>query len=212
MFTGLIEEVGTVRQRQPRGAVRFTIEAQKVARDLKVDDSITVNGVCLTAVAVSNSGFEIDAVQETLDKTTLGRLHAGSRVNLERALRFSDRLGGHIVQGHVDSIGHVTQVAPQESGKLLSIRLPTDKMKYVIPEGSITVDGVSLTVARIDNAVITIALIPHTLQSTTLDWIKIGDQVNIEVDLIGKYVESILLKSEHGGVTEARLRDFGYHP
>ncbi|MFQ5649235.1 MAG: riboflavin synthase [bacterium] len=212
MFTGLVEEVGVVRQAQRRaGAIRLTVAAKTVLQDLAVDASIAVSGVCLTVVSVAGSTFDLEAVQETLRKTTLGALHPGSKVNLERALRFADRLGGHLVQGHVDSVGEVVGVHAQAAGTLLSIRLPPDKMKYVISEGSIAVDGVSLTVARIKNNEITISLIPHTSSKTTLGALTIGDPVNIEVDLVGKYVENILMKSEGTELSENRLRALGFH-
>ncbi len=212
MFTGLVEEVGIIAAvSRKSGATRFTIRGEDVPRDLKVDDSVATNGVCLTAVKVASGDFDVEAVEETLRKTTLGSLKQGSKVNLERALRFSDRLGGHLVQGHVDSVGTITSILPQAGGVLLSARLPVEKMKYVISEGSIAVNGVSLTVARISQDEISIALIPHTLSRTTLGEIQKGDTVNIEVDLIGKYVENIILKSRADGLTEAQIRDWGFH-
>lgn len=196
MFTGLVEETGIVKTTSRRGmAVRFAISANEVAQDLAVDDSIAINGVCLTAVSVAGKMFEVEAVEETLRKTTLGQLMVGVRVNLERALRFSDRLGGHLMQGHVDGVGKVTAVQAQDGGTLLSVRLPQEKLKYVICEGSIAIDGVSLTVARLQGDVITISLIPHTLEKTILGELQVGSRVNVEVDLIGKYVESILIGS-----------------
>lgn len=193
MFTGLVEEKGIVKSIScKRSALRLAIAAEDVPKELAVDDSVAVSGVCLTAISVSGNTFEVEAVEETLRKTTLGKLRTGSGVNLERALRFSDRLGGHLVQGHVDGVGTVTAVRPQDGGSLLSVRLPTEKLKYVIPEGSVAIDGVSLTVARFEGDVLTISLIPHTLKNTTLGQLQVGDNVNVEVDLIGKYVESIL--------------------
>lgn len=212
MFTGLVEEVGMVAEIGRRtGAARFTIAADDVTKDLAVDDSVSVNGVCLTAVKVAPPTFDVEAVQETLRKTALGSLTLGCKVNLERALRFSDRLGGHLVQGHVDGVGTVTGIQSQAGGVLLSARLPSEKMKYIISEGSIAVNGVSLTVARVRQNEISIALIPHTLSKTTLGTVKQGDRFNFEVDLIGKYVENILLKSSGEGLSDARIRDWGFH-
>ncbi|RMF69959.1 MAG: riboflavin synthase [Calditrichaeota bacterium] len=211
MFTGLVEEVGRVTQASRRGgALRLTIAAEHVVQDLEVDDSIAVNGVCLTAVEVKGSSFLVEAVEETLRKTTLASLRTGSRVNLERSLTLADRLGGHFVQGHVDGVGRVTSLQKQKGGVLLNVRLPSYLMKYVISEGSIAIDGVSLTVARLAGDEITISLIPHTLELTTLGEVHPGQAVNIEVDVIGKYVESILTKSDAGKLTEAWMQRLGY--
>lgn len=211
MFTGLIEEIGQIAAVQKQGgAVRFTISATEITQDLAVDDSISVNGVCLTAIRVSPQKFDVEAVEETLRKTTLGSFRTATKVNLERCLRLSDRLGGHIVQGHVDSVGEVISFREQQGGRLLTIRLPADRMRYIISEGSIAVNGVSLTVARIEDNRITISLIPHTLGKTTLGDLYAGDSVNIEVDLVGKYVENLLLKSTKNELTEVRLRELGF--
>ncbi len=210
MFTGLIEEIGEVKEIQNRGlARRMIVAASAVLDDLAVDDSIAVSGVCLTVIHVSDTGFQVEAVEETLRKTTLGTLRNGSKVNLERALRFSDRLGGHLVQGHVDSIGQITDVHPQEVGRLIAVAIPTRLSKYVISEGSIAIDGVSLTVARLRENTATISLIPHTLQKTTLGELKSGTKVNIEVDLIGKYIEKLLPHSE-SKFSEEWLQKMGY--
>jgi len=211
MFTGLVEEIGTVTSMQiKRGARCFTIAASEVLSDLQVDHSVAVNGVCLTAVQVSSSSFEVVAVEETLAKTTLGALQKGSPVNLERALKAADRMGGHFVQGHVDGVATVVSVVEQSDSVLLTVRLPSEKLKYVISEGSICIDGVSLTVARLAGAQITAALIPHTLQNTTLGNLIAGDRVNVEVDLIGKYVENILTAPENREVTERWMRQIGF--
>ncbi|MFQ5602029.1 MAG: riboflavin synthase [bacterium] len=211
MFTGLIEEIGLVKAVQ-RGAngVLLAINAQEVVRDLTVDASIAVNGVCLTVIEYAETEFKVQAVEETLSKTTVGTLKAGCRINLERALRFSDRLGGHLVQGHVDGVGKVAQVQAQNGGSLLTIAMPENLMKYVIKAGSIAIDGVSLTIARKQDALISIALIPHTLANTTLSDLKPGDAVNIEVDLIGKYVENLLSDSGKSEITEQWLQQMGY--
>lgn len=211
MFTGLIEEIGKIEQLQKhRGTLRLTIAAEETLKDLATDDSIAINGVCLTVVEFSKSNFQVEAVEETLSKTTLGSLKTGNQVNLERSLRFSDRMGGHFVQGHVDAVGEVTAVQTQDGGTLLSITLPSHLLKYVISEGSIAIDGVSLTIARLKDNEITISLIPHTLEKTTLVNLKAGDGVNIEVDLIGKYVERILTKPNQSKISEEWLHEMGY--
>jgi len=211
MFTGLVEEIGTIEQiRKHRGTLRFTISAKEVVKDVAIDDSVALNGVCLTVVEFSKSNFQVEAVEETLGKTTLGSLITSSQVNLERSLRFSDRMGGHFVQGHVDAVGEVAVVQRQEGGVLLSIKLPAHLLKYVISEGSIAMDGVSLTIARLQENQITISLIPHTLAKTTLVNLKAGDGVNIEVDLIGKYVERILTRPNQSKISEGWLEEMGY--
>ena len=172
------------------------IAAHAVFDDLAVDGSIAVSGVCLTVINLADASFQVEAVGETLRKTTLGTLRSGSKVNLERALRFSDRLGGHLVQGHVDGVGQIMDVQPQEGGRLIAVAISPRLSKYVISEGSIAIDGVSLTVARLREDTATISLIPHTLQKTTFGELKIGAKVNIEVDLIGKYIEKLLPHSE----------------
>jgi riboflavin synthase len=211
MFTGLIEEIGEVKQVQHRGgARRFTITARDVLEDLAVDDSIAVSGVCLTVIHLSDTVFQVEAVEETLRKTTLGTLRSGGKVNLERSLRFSDRLGGHLVQGHVDGVGQITDVQPQKGGRLIAVALPPHLTKYVISKGSIAIDGVSLTVARLRENMAIISLIPHTLQKTTLGELNIGSKVNIEVDLIGKYIEKLLPHTEPQKFSEEWLQKMGF--
>ncbi len=211
MFTGLIEEIGTIEKIQKhRGTLRFTISVEEVVKDLAIDDSVALNGVCLTVVEFSKSNFQVEAVEETLNKTTFGSLKNGSQINLERSLRFSDRMGGHFVQGHVDAVGEVAAVQRQEGGVLLSIKLPAHLLKYVISEGSIAIDGVSLTIARLKENQITISLIPHTLEKTTLANLKVADKVNIEVDLMGKYVERILTRPNQSKISEGWLEEMGY--
>ncbi len=211
MFTGLVEEVGRLEEMKRSGAaVRFAIAAGDVRDGLAVDDSIAVNGVCLTVVGLSEGRFRVDAVDETLRKTTMGSLRVGAEVNLERCLRVNDRLGGHIVQGHVDGVGQVTGTVPQDAGRLLKIRLPGEKKRYVISEGSIAIDGVSLTVARVEDDEVTIALIPHTLEKTILGKLRVGDHVNVEVDIIGKYIERMLQSADGRPLTEAWLRQLGF--
>lgn len=192
MFTGLIEEVGTVVQaRRTDDALHCTIEANAVMDDLKVDDSVAVNGVCLTVTSRTATTFDVTAVAETLSKTTTKLLQQGSRVNLERAVRLQDRLGGHLVQGHVDATGAVDDIVVNDAGWEVWFAYPRKYRKWLIPVGSITVNGVSLTVADLDDARLKVALIPHTLQRTTLGDLRRDDDVNLEFDLIAKYVESI---------------------
>lgn len=193
MFTGLVEEIGQIKAARAAGTSRqFAISAQKITEDIKVDDSICINGVCLTVIRHDAGSFDVQAVDETLRKTNLGQLQIGSRVNLERALRPTDRLGGHFVQGHVDGTARITKLEPQAAGKLMTVELPGQLSRYVILHGSIALDGVSLTVARLDENFITLALIPHTLSSTTLGLRRTGDSLNVETDLLGKYIEKLM--------------------
>ncbi|MBN2009173.1 riboflavin synthase [candidate division KSB1 bacterium] len=194
MFTGLIEEIGTIRQVQRRStSIRISIQANKILDDLKIDDSVAVNGACLTAVEVGPDYFSVDAVAETLAKTTLNDLRPSAPVNLERALRLQDRLGGHLVQGHIDTVARIQQFQQGNEGGDLRIEMPQELLKYVIPKGSITIDGISLTVAEITGHVIRLAIIPHTLKQTILQYKRRGDMVNIEVDLLAKYIEQLML-------------------
>jgi riboflavin synthase len=211
MFTGLVEEIGQIIAVESHGTSRrLTIRAKKVLQDTKIDDSICMNGVCLTAVAVAENTFQVQAVDETLRKTTLGHLLQNSRVNLERALRPTDRLGGHFVQGHVDGVVQIVDLIPQAAGKLMVVELAGALWRYVIPHGSIALDGVSLTVARLEEPRLTIALIPHTLAQTTLGERQVGDWLNVETDLLGKYVERLLVTRDGGSLTEAQLAAWGY--
>ncbi len=211
MFTGLVEEIGQIAGVEPVGTSRrLTIRANKILEDAKIDDSICVSGVCLTVVARAKNTFQVQAVDETLRKTTLGNLRQGSRVNLERALRPTDRLGGHFVQGHVDGVGRIADFIPQAAGKLVVVELSKELLRHAIPHGSIALDGVSLTVARLEEPQITIALIPHTLAQTTLGERRAGDELNVETDLLGKYVERLLMTNASGELTNEKLTAWGY--
>jgi riboflavin synthase len=193
MFTGLVEEVGTIAALVPTPeGVRVGIRAQTVREGLIVGDSIAVNGACLTAVELHPDGFVIEAVAETLRRTTLGEAQAGDGVNLERAVALGGRLGGHLVQGHVDGTGVVAAVASEGDGWLLRVDAPPEIMRYVVEKGSITVDGVSLTVAGRDDGGLTVALIPHTVAVTTLGPDRVGTRANLEVDLVAKYIEAFV--------------------
>lgn len=192
MFTGLIEEGGRVAEIRPSdGGARLVVSAALVLDGLEVGDSVAVNGTCLTAVEVAPGGFAVDCVAETLRRTSLGALGPGDRVNLERPLRIGDRLDGHLVQGHVDGVGTVRAATPEGGSTVLEVSAPPDLLRYVVEKGSIAVDGVSLTVAgRLPDA-FTVALIPHTMAVTTLGPQALGRPVNLEVDVVAKYVESL---------------------
>ncbi len=188
MFTGLVARTGTLTS-LAEGRLAVAVEPLLGLAD---GDSISVNGVCLTAVAVSERGFEADVMGETLRRTALGQLGAGDAVNLEPALRAADRLGGHIVQGHVDGTGVVESITPEGSARLVRIEAPAQLLRYVVEKGSIAVDGVSLTVAELDDEAFSVGLIPETLERTTLGALRAGDEVNLEVDVLAKYVEKLL--------------------
>jgi riboflavin synthase len=190
-----VEEIGVVRDKTPAGpAIRFRIVAPKSAFNLKLGDSVACNGVCLTAEEVFSDGFSASAVPETLSRTTLGEIQKGNIINLETALKAGSPMGGHIVQGHVDGVGEVSEIRdlPAGAGRELQIRVPVEFEKYCVAKGSITLQGVSLTIAAVKDQYIQIALVPHTLQHTTLANAIVGTRLNIEVDLVGKYVEKLL--------------------
>ena len=202
MFTGLITEIGTVTAIS-RGATSaiFTIKAPSSVAGLAVGDSIAVNGVCLTATSTSADSFTADVMVQTLALTSLSQVAAGSQVNLELAAKLDARMGGHIVQGHVDGTGTVLQIAPGEKWVQLDLAVPENLMKYVVAQGSMTLDGVSLTVGALEDGtnVVTVWLIPETLAKTNLGGKKPGDLLNIEVDILAKYVERLLLKGQVDG-------------
>jgi len=193
MFTGIIEELGTVRSIEEQGdAIRLTIAASTVLSDAGLGDSIAVNGCCLTVVTNDGSAWTADVMQESLDKTNLGDLKPGDQVNLERAVTVDKRLGGHIVQGHVDGVGTVVQRTPSEHWEVVEIAMPPHLGRYLVDKGSITVDGISLTVVEAGDDRFTVSLIPETLARTTLGWRQPGDRVNLEADVIAKHVEKLL--------------------
>jgi riboflavin synthase len=194
VFTGIVEELGEVVRVEPlTDASRLTVRGPLVTSDAGHGDSISVNGVCLTVVANEDGAFTADVMAETLRRSSLGALVPGSPVNLERAVRVSDRLGGHVVQGHVDGTGELLSVTPDEHWTVVRVSLPDGLGRYVVEKGSITVDGVSLTVSAITDAWFEISLIPTTLALTTLGSKGPGDPVNLEVDIIAKHVEKLLL-------------------
>ena len=195
MFTGLVREVGTVASLEGGAdGVRIEIDAPATARGAALGDSIAIDGVCLTVVAAADGRFAFDAVPETLDRTALGTLEPGSRVNLEPALRAGDALGGHYVQGHVDGVGNVRSVEPEGDGSRIWFDAPPELLRYVVEKGSIAVQGTSLTVAGVDDAGFAVALIPHTLAATTLGALVPGARVNLEADVLAKYVEKLLAR------------------
>ena len=189
MFTGIVRERGRVASmRQEPEGLRLEIDAPETASQLGVGDSVSISGACLTATAVSNGRFSVTAVAETLDRTTLGRLAPEDEVNLETATRAGDPLGGHFVQGHVDAVGRIASV---DEGRVWVEAAP-EILRYCVEKGSIAVDGVSLTIAALRGDAFEVALIPHTLEVTTLGAVEIGDDVNLEVDVLAKYVEKLI--------------------
>lgn len=196
MFTGIIEEIGNVKTIRAHGdGMRLEIGAEKILAGLGVDNSISVNGTCLTVVSRTRGSFSFDAVKETLRKTSLGGLHSGSKVNLERAVTLHQRLGGHIVQGHVDTSGTVLKRTDLKTSWMYTIGFPKRFRRYLIPVGSIAVDGVSLTVARLFSDRFEVAIIPFTFENTIFHEYRAGSKVNLEFDIIGKYIESLLRHS-----------------
>ncbi|HEY5614659.1 MAG TPA: riboflavin synthase [Bacteroidota bacterium] len=197
MFTGLIEEIGTIKKAvRRRGSVVFSIFAPKVGKSLRVNDSIAVDGVCLTVVNRKGNLFETQAVEETLRKTILGKLKTGDKVNLERPLVATSRLGGHFVLGHVDCVGTVFKVQHRKSSDVFWITVPKKFSRYLIPVGSVAINGVSLTVAELKGASFAVSIIPHTTQKTTFQSLKNGGLVNIEFDVLGKYIERLIGKKK----------------
>ena len=191
MFTGLVEAVGTLASRAARGpGARLAIRCK--LGDLALGESISVSGVCLTVDAVGKTGFEADASKETLDKTTLGKLRVGARVNLERALTLEQRLGGHLVSGHVDGVGALVSRAKMGDAERLVFRAPRELMRFIAPKGSIAVDGTSLTVNEVEKDTFSVAIIPRTRKETRIDDLAKGDPVNLEIDLVARYVERLL--------------------
>lgn len=196
MFSGIVEEMGVVKSLAPGLAgVRLSILAGLVLKDLQLGQSVSVSGACLTAAEVGETDFAVDVSVETLGVTTLGTLTAGAAVNLERALRLTDRLGGHLVTGHVDGTGTLRERMQADNTLLLTLEVPEPILRYCIPKGSITVDGVSLTINSVSENGVSVAIIPHTAKVTTLGIKQPGDAVNLESDLIGKYVERLLQNS-----------------
>lgn len=207
IFTGIIEETGNVNRIERGGkSCRINIKCLKVLDDVKLGDSIAVNGVCLTVVDFSKNHFTADVMPETFEHTTLKSLNAGSRVNLERALRVGDRLGGHMVQGHVDGIGTILERQEFDIAVIFRIQAPKDILKYIAAKGSITIDGISLTVVKVFNDSFTVSLIPHTAMITTLGQKGTGDFVNLETDIIARYAERLVKAGEAAADTKINMK------
>lgn len=212
IFTGIVEELGVLKNVQ-KGArsSQLNIQAEVVLEGLHVGDSIAVDGVCLTVVSFDGSSFVADVMPETMEKTTLRQLHPGQRVNLERALQVGDRLGGHLVQGHVDGIGTIRQQSVLDIATLVTIAAPREVLRYCVHKGSITVDGISLTITGVDRDVLSVSLIPHTYRNTTMGFKKVGDSVNLETDIIGRYIEKYLQAGrEEGNINMGFLAENGF--
>jgi riboflavin synthase len=190
VFTGLIEEIGILEEAN-KGAksAQLTISANKVLQDIKLGDSVSTNGVCLTVVRFSNNSFTVDVMPETMRRSNLKNLKYGNKINLERALKLGDRLGGHIVSGHIDGVGLVRAIEEEDNATWVTIEAESKIMRYIIEKGSIAIDGTSLTVAYVDNKAFKVSIIPLTRDETTLLSKKVGDEVNLECDMVGKYIE-----------------------
>lgn len=220
MFTGIIEEKGKIAgiRKGARSSV-LTIEGDVIFSDLKLGDSVAVNGVCLTAAGINGKTFTADVMHETLSRSGLGSLRQGSSVNLERAMAADGRFGGHIVSGHIDGTGSISDIKRDDNAIWYTVSAPAGIMKYIVEKGSITIDGISLTVAAVNSDSFKVSIIPHTAQVTILGERKIGDSVNLENDIIGKYVEKLLYfnssenektREEGGGLTLDFLRENGF--
>ncbi len=213
MFTGIIEDKGKVLRIEYRGQEKkLTIELPPHLTEVQLGDSININGVCLTVVQKKEQKIELDLSQETLQKTVLGELKEGDQVNLERALRLTDRLGGHIVTGHVDGIGVIVEKRKETDFLQLRIRIPEPVSRYVVQKGSIAIDGISLTVNEYQGGEIQMTLIPYTIEKTTLMDKTVGDRVNVEADILGKYVEKLLSQGDKksGQVDLSFLKEHGF--
>lgn len=214
MFTGIVEEVGTVKQiAQGQHSAVLTIRAQTVLEHTKVGDSIAVNGICLTVTRLFPDSFSADVMHETLNRSALARLASGSAVNLERAMSANGRFGGHIVAGHVDGIGHITHIRRDDTAVWYTIHAEPSILRYVVEKGSITIDGISLTVAAVDREAFSVSTIPHTVSQTNLHERRRGDPVNLETDMIGKYVEKLLRpvpEEQHSSITRELLSHYGF--
>jgi len=217
VFTGIVEAIGQIANIQSKGADwRITVNTGQLdLSDVQLGDSIAVNGICLTVVALPGNGFAADVSAETLQRSNFGMLQSGSAVNLEKALTPMTRLGGHLVSGHVDGIGEIIERRDEGRSVRFRIKAPDELARYIALKGSITVDGISLTVNGVDGAVFELNLVPHTLQETTMTDYGVGQRVNLEVDLIARYLERLMLgdaaaKPAHGGISEAFLAEHGF--
>ena len=213
MFTGLIEEIGTVKSISAnRDGKRLVISSVKVTEDIAIKESISVNGVCLTVTECSGNSFAVDVVMETLNRSNIEYLSAGDKVNLERAMSASARFGGHFVQGHVDCSTEIISFVKRDKSADLKVKVPDNMLRFIVEKGSICLDGISLTVASIENDMMTVALIPHTLGITTLGDRIIGDKLNVEVDILAKYIQNGLENhfKNDAKLTNEDLLNMGY--
>jgi riboflavin synthase len=217
MFTGIIQAIGTIERIEPKGGdKRIYIKTGKLAiENVQLGDSIAVNGVCLTAVELPGDGFWADVSRETLDKTSLAEIHQGAQVNLEMALTPNTHLGGHLVSGHVDGLGEVLSRKSVARSEQFTIRAPDELARYIAAKGSITLNGISLTVNSVNGAEFELNIVPHTLQETTMDLLQPGDKVNLEVDIIARYLERLLLgdtaaNKENQGISRDFLAQYGF--
>ena len=216
MFTGIVEEVGTVRSVVSGGSSgEIAINASTVLENTKIGDSIAVNGVCLTVTKMTDGGFTADVMPETLRRSNLGGLHIGDSVNLERAMAADGRFGGHIVSGHIDGVGNVAEMKKESNAVWVKISADKDILRLIVEKGSIAIDGISLTVAEVSDRDFSVSIIPHTGSETTLLKKKIGDKVNLENDIVGKYVEKLLQPKSVSSKTESKitmefLREHGF--
>ena len=212
MFTGIIESLAEVQAIARRAAAaRLLVASRSWGGDVQLGESIAINGACLTADEIQTDAAAFDVVTETLDRTTLGDLRVGDRVNVERSLRLSDRLGGHLVSGHVDGVGVVRERVPEPGQTTFVVEAPPELTDQMIPKGSVAVDGISLTIVTVERARFSVAIIPHTLDRTTLGFRAVGDRVNIETDMIGKWVQKLTRPADsEGGVTIEKLREQGF--
>lgn len=217
MFTGIIEEIGTIKSINSNGiSSQLCISANKILEDTKIGDSIAVNGVCLTVTSIKSNLFTADVMAETLRRSNLGSLIPQSKVNLERAMPANGRFGGHIVSGHIDGTGTIVETKPEGNAVWIKINCSDNLLKYIIHKGSITIDGISLTVAKVTDSDFSVSIIPHTAENTTLLQKKSGDVVNLENDVVGKYIEKLLSfqkideQKPQSKITEEFLRQNGF--
>jgi len=211
MFTGIIEEIGEVFQiQQGAKSLKIKIKASKVIEDVSVGDSIAVNGICLTVCEFNNNTFSADVMAETIRKSSMSGLKMGSRVNLERAMSANGRFGGHIVSGHIDGIGKIENIKPEDNAIWFTISTTNDLSKYIVKKGSIAIDGISLTVAEVKGDIFKVSIIPHTAKETILSIKKSGDVVNLECDIVGKYIEKLINRGETSSITKDFLALHGY--
>lgn len=221
MFTGIIEEVGSVASiRKGAHSCVLTVNASRVLEDVHLGDSIATNGVCLTVTSFTSHSFSADVMHETLNRSSLGSLHIGSPVNLERAMLAGGRFGGHIVSGHIDGVGTISSIKEDDNAVWYTVEAPSNILRYIIEKGSITLDGISLTVAKVTNSNFSVSIIPHTRVQTNLASKKVGDVLNLENDLVGKYVERLMLQpiaasqkqpeQKSSGITKEFLSHYGF--